>query len=398
MMRGLGFFALSWLSVWGLLLLTHFRSLMACWKEPVLKYPVLILESDDWGAGPLAQADALGCIAHRLSTYRDQTGHSIVMTLGIVLEVPDGVRIAEDRCKIYHGLSIDNPIFSSIKTALIEGENRGIFALHLHGMTHYRAQSLIESASGNTELRSWMTGASPAETEHLPDALQSNWIDGAHLPASKLTKQEIDEEVRKSCAIFRESFGAPRVAVATTFIWDDRVEEAWAAQGLTTVTTPGRRYTTRNVQGQPDGVDAEMQNGMSSPQGLLYLVRDVYFEPARGHDSQRIVKGVEDRTLYGRPTLVETHRFNYLGSVLELNLNVLCNAVAEVLARWPTIRFLSSEELASLYRMPQPGWFEDRMTTRLSVWARRCNELPRFRKLARLSGFGLVLDLLGTPM
>ena len=32
------------------------RDLDRLWRDPVFKRPVLVLESDDWGAGPLVQS------------------------------------------------------------------------------------------------------------------------------------------------------------------------------------------------------------------------------------------------------------------------------------------------------------------------------------------------------
>ncbi len=50
---------LAWLLVNALLLAVYRRELWRLWREPVLRLPILIIESDDWGAGPLAQAVAL---------------------------------------------------------------------------------------------------------------------------------------------------------------------------------------------------------------------------------------------------------------------------------------------------------------------------------------------------
>jgi len=45
--------AVVWPLVWALvIILRYFQDLMANWNEPVIKHPVLIFESDDWGAGP----------------------------------------------------------------------------------------------------------------------------------------------------------------------------------------------------------------------------------------------------------------------------------------------------------------------------------------------------------
>ena len=47
------------------------REIIANWHEPVLRRPVLIIESDDWGAGPASQAAVLGEIARLLACFSD---------------------------------------------------------------------------------------------------------------------------------------------------------------------------------------------------------------------------------------------------------------------------------------------------------------------------------------
>ncbi|MGA7180310.1 MAG: hypothetical protein WBX11_12075 [Thiobacillaceae bacterium] len=386
----------SWLTVWLFLLLAYVRPLWACWKEPVLKCPVLILESDDWGAGPLEQAEALDRIVHYLSGFRDQTGHPAVMTLGIILEVPDGERIRQDDLRAYHGLRINSPVFAPVRSALDAGIEARVLAPQLHGLTHYRPSTLLKLAGNNAQVREWLTGSSPATTETLPDALQSNWIDAASLPSLPLSDAEIEHEARDACAAYREVFGPPRVAVATTFIWSEQVEQAWKEQGVDTVVTPGRRYTSRNILGQPDGVDKQIYNGMISSRDLLYLVRDVYFEPARGNGPEKIIDGAIAKTALGQPTLVETHRFNFLGPSADTNLGALCDALARIMARWPQIRFLSSAELADVYRDLDPNWIESRVAIRVRTWVKRVQGLPRFRKLSQMTGLILVLKLIGS--
>ncbi|MBM3747375.1 MAG: hypothetical protein FJW34_16440, partial [Acidobacteria bacterium] len=57
--------------VWAALILLYLRPLRAAWREPTLRHPVLIVESDDWGPGPTAHATALRKIAAGLERPRD---------------------------------------------------------------------------------------------------------------------------------------------------------------------------------------------------------------------------------------------------------------------------------------------------------------------------------------
>src|SRR5436190_9857504 len=95
--------ALLWLGGSCALLAFVYRKAFAdAWVEPVMRASVLILESDDWGYGPLEQAQRLDRIAELLERFRDSSGAHPSMTLGVVLAGPDTDRIRADGCNTYH--------------------------------------------------------------------------------------------------------------------------------------------------------------------------------------------------------------------------------------------------------------------------------------------------------
>ncbi len=201
---------------------------------------------------------------------------------------------------------------------------------------HYWPPAVLAAAQSDASVRDWLTAPDPAATEDLPSPLQSRWVDASSLPSHALSPEAIRQAVAAEAAAYRAVFGnAPQVAVATTFVWNDAVEAAWAQAGVEVVITPGRRATCRNAAGQPACVDATMLTGERSLAGQTYLVRDVYFEPALGHAPQRLVDGLLARTRQGRACLVETHRFNFLQALdasldaLETGLNAALAACSE---------------------------------------------------------------------
>lgn len=389
-------FALAMVLVlWAGVLLAFAGPLAARWREPVLRHPVLIIESDDWGAGPLAQADALTRLAALLQRIRDSSGRPALMTLGVVLEVPDGDRIAASNCTEYHALPLTDPRFDAVRAAIQSGIQAGVFAPQLHGQCHYWPPALLAAAQDNPAVRDWLTAAEPAATEDLPSPLQSRWVDASSLPSHALSPDAIQQAAAAETAGYRVVFGsAPQVAVATTFVWNDTVEAAWAPAGVEAVITPGRRATCRNAAGQPGCVDVTMLTGERSLAGQTYLVRDVYFEPALGHAPQRLADGLQARTRQGRACLVETHRFNFLQAP-DASLATLETGLRAALASCPDLRFASPLELARAIRQRDPAWIETRLPLRLAAWRARLEEIPRFRRLSRLSGLALPLALLG---
>jgi hypothetical protein len=383
------------LVLWASVLLAFAGPMLARWREPVWRTPVLVIESDDWGAGPLAQADALRRLADLLQRVRDPSGRPALMTLGVVLEVPDGPRIAATDCTGYHALPLTDPRFDAVRANMLSGIEAGVFAPQLHGQCHYWPPSLLAAAQGNPAVRDWLTAPAPASTERLPSPLQSRWVDASILPSRALPADAIRQAVAAESAAYQTVFGhAPQVAVATTFVWNDTVEAAWARAGIEVVISPGHRATCRDVAGQPGCVDAATLTGERSLAGQTYLVRDIYFEPALGHAPQRLAEGLQARTQQGRACLVETHRFNFLQmpdaslDTLEAGLNAACAAC-------PDVRFLSPIELARAIRSRDPAWIETRLGPRLAAWRARLDEIPRFRRLAQLTGLSLPLALLG---
>ena len=159
----------------------------------------MIIESDDWGAGPVeAQAAALNRLVDVLSRHRDQNGRHPVMTLALVLAVPDGRAIRQDGQ--YHRRLLDDPLFEPVRQAIERGRAAGVFALQLHGLEHYWPAGLM--ASTDPAVRAWLTAETPGTTEKLPSHLQSRWVDASVLPSRPLDQSTVEAAVRRRCVSF----------------------------------------------------------------------------------------------------------------------------------------------------------------------------------------------------
>lgn len=389
--------ALALLLAWAALLWSWRASLRRHWKEPMLRHPVLIIESDDWGPGPALHGERLTALADTLARHRDRAGHPALMTLGLVLAVPDSAAMRAGSGQDYRRLELDDPRSAGVLAAMEQGASRGVFALQLHGMEHYWPPALLRAARDDASLRAWLLDQEFPAYEDLPPPLQSRWVDGAQLPSGTLDADSIGRAVREETKAFQRIFqSAPRVAVPPTFIWTRTVETAWMAAGIEVIITPGRRYTGRDAAGQPTGVEASIHNGESAGPMALYLVRDIYFEPLRGHAPAKVLAEARRRFRLGRPALLETHRSNFVGpeTDFEHSLAQLDTLLADALRDWPDLRFLSPRELARLYRERPAEWCVHSRWARLHLWLRRLAALPRLRKLAWLSGLALPAALL----
>lgn len=382
----------SVLLLWTMVLAAFAQPLLARWREPVLRDPVLVLESDDWGAGPLAQATALVGILDLLRAFRDESGRPPVMTLGMVFEVPDTARIAAENGARYYARGLDDACFRELRDVIAAGIREGVFAPQLHGQSHYWPAAVLRAARADAAVKGWLTQSGLPRTEDLPAPLQSRWVDASQLPSRALARDEIERAVASEVQMFREHFGlSPYVAVATTFVWNDDVERAWHRHGVEAIIAPGKRYTVRDAHGNPGGSDRAMiLTGEHADAGACYVVRDAYFEPALGHAPERLVGALRERTHKGRACLVEIHRFNFLDAA-DSSLAALGDALRDALNAYPHLRFMSSQELAQAIKASDARLLDLSFGGRARAWIARVGEIPRFSRLARVTGLMLPL-------
>ena len=380
----LGVLFAAWVVVVLALVWIYRRRFLAIWCEPVFAEPILLLESDDWGAGPLTQGHALRAIADTLARHRDGTGRHPVMSLALVLSVPDGPAIAADGA--YRRIELDAPVLAPVLAALRAGLSRQVFSAQLHGHEHFWPASLLGSA--DAEVSAWLRQPPPANTERLPSHLQSRWVDASRLPSVPLPAEQIRAAVGEEVAAYRRILGQPpRVVVPPTFVWTREVEQAWAAAGIEFVVTPGLRSTCRNGQGLPDGDEGPIVNG-DRADGLTYLVRTDYFEPARGRDAAHALRALDKAVSEGQPCILENHRDNFFFDADQCRrslaeLDALC---AGALRQHSDLRFLSTVELGRILRNRDPQWIVQPWRERLPFVWQRLRHSGRPWKLMRLTG------------
>ncbi|HEY9192398.1 MAG TPA: hypothetical protein VIO81_05955 [Methyloversatilis sp.] len=377
------YWLLGVLLLWCFALYALRREIASAWSEPCLRQPVMVFEGDDWGYGPLAQADALRDIAAELGRHRDSTGRHPVMTLGVVLAGP-GVAGAPADALTAARVTLADPCFEPVVNAIHAGVAAGVFDLQLHGMEHYHPAVLANAAANDPQVRNWLADAPFVETERLPSPLQSRWTDASTLPSRRLDDADIRNRVAEEVATYRQCFGVtPAVVVPPTFVWNECVEQAWAREGIRVLVTPGERYEQRGADGLPVDTGIHYRNGQPCPSGLMAMVRNDYYEPVRGHRAERGLAALAARWAQRRPLLLETHRSNFVGAAAqpEDSVRAVGDLASAALVAQPTLRFVSVAELARQYG--QGGELLDpSLSVRLSALLHRLDRHGRRRKVA----------------
>jgi len=380
---------LLWFAASGVMIAVYSRRELICiWHEPVLRRPIVIIESDDWGAGPAEQAEVLDDIKNMLMKISDRDGRHPVMTLVVILATPDGKNLKDSGG--YQRSVISNHTHGAMLDVINSGVDAGVFSTQLHGMEHYWPAALLAAANSSATVGDWLDQTPDACTEELPSTLQSRWIDASVLPSRQLADADISHAVVEEVEAFHSVFGArPDVVVPPTFVWNEVVERCWAAAGVEVIVTPGRRLESRDAAGRPVAAGMPVYNGQAGEDGIVYMVRDAYFEPSLGHKAKQALALCVSRLPLQRPVLFETHRFNFVGvqsdrAVAHAELESLLRAIVKEL---PDLAFLSTGKLASVLKNRNPEWVDSGLRCRLHVWINRLGMISRLRRLVILTGW-----------
>ena len=318
------------------------------------------------------------------------------MTLGMILAAADGEKTLFSGN--YQRQQISNSTHGPLLEAIKSGVEAGVFSIQLHGMEHYWPPALLMASKTDKDVMDWLRHLPQHPTEELPSALQSRWIDASTLPSQRLDTKAVQLAAQEEVNTFQQIFGAvPKVAVPPTFIWTEEVENAWVEAGVAAVITPGSRFESRDESGRPASKGWKIYNGQSSEiNNIVYLVRDDYFEPSLGHTAVTALDRLSAKRRLGRPTLYETHRFNFLASEEKKNksLKELERLLSMALEQYPDLAFLSSIKLANILKTRDPVWLELWSRRRVHVWITRLAEIPRLRKLSWLTGWILPAGLI----
>jgi hypothetical protein len=379
--------------IWGAIFVVYRKPLGACWREPVLNRPVLSLQSDLWGAGPLTQVAALQALASTLNGVRDQAGRPAVISLGLLLEIPETPFLAP----AWRMVSLADPRFAALRETLASGVGQRVFSMQLNGGAPGWPESLRAAADRDERVAAWLSTPDFPAIEALPLAMRSRWLDASQLPSRAHDAERTYTAAQAEVELYRQIFGHwPRVVAPDTGVWNEMVESGWATAGVEVIVTSGCRYAALNKNGQLEASLNCIFPGQLSEAGQIYLVKEAWGQPVGADAPDRLVNAVLARYQQGRPCLMDVPREIFLapGGDPGPALETLTQALRLVRARCPELRFLASWEIANLYRNLPAEWMARRLGDRFAVWLRRIHSLRGFRLASRASGLALIQAML----
>ncbi|MCK5354253.1 MAG: hypothetical protein KAJ63_03990, partial [Methyloprofundus sp.] len=287
-----------------------------------------------------------------------------------------------------HDKKLDDPQFEKVRNIMLEGLEKGVFDIQLHGMAHYWPDNLMHALQVDDGVTSWLNEGGEV-TESLPSLLQSRWIETKKLPTAPLQDNEVSAAVKEEVSVFKDVFGfSPKVVVPPTFVWTTVVENCWNEQALEYLITPGQCSNRRNEKGVPELNGQKIYNAQVSTAGLTYIVRNDFFEPGLEHTAEMALNALKQKTELAQPALLEIHRSNFIQSkqMTQSSLNELEKSIVLALENYPGLKFLTTKELADKYANNDLSLIELSSLIRLGVAMDRVWAYQMIRKWLYISG------------
>lgn len=355
------------------------QNYLRAWRSPE---KIIVIESDDWGAIRTSSREAYQALV--------KSGYNMDRTCWSA----DALETEEDLAALYAVLHkfVDIRGCPASITANMVMTNPDFAAIRRNGFNHYCYEpvksSLESSPSRRNVVQLWEEGMKMKcfrpqfhAREHIrwwqwletlkrrsPEALETFALNMCGVPtAASKEKQSFFQAVyTEPCAVrqrtvdfssmiadgikhFEKQFGFRSLStIAPNCAWTDTIEEIWAKHGIRYIQGG---YCQRLVEAGGERSVPHYLGQRSKHKGW-YLVRNCTFEPVkdRSENSWKNCLAEIQRAFQRKiPAVINSHRVNYMGSIIESNrahsLDQLGRLLKEVITRWPDVQFLSSPEL-----------------------------------------------------
>lgn len=348
---------------------------------------IVVIESDDWGSvrmpsrevydefltqgvrvdkDPYCRYDGLATkqdlsnLFEVLDSVRDKNGYPAVLTADTVVTNPDFEKIKASGFSDYYYEPFTETLAKSSRhegafELWQQGMSAGLFHPQFHGREHLNVKKWMKTLQeGHESTRLAFELGSFGLTSAVDPTVKNNYM-GAFNSGIEQDMNDYRVILNDGLNLFEQLFGYRSESfIATTYTWNPGIEKYLKEcgvkylQGLVTQKIPygddcNIKFRKKNFQ------------GTKSPEGLIYLMRNVFFEP-----SQTIKPDAVDDCLYriklafrwGKAAVICAHRLNFIGSIdprnTDRNLPMFREFLKRIVKQWPDVEFLTSDQLGKI--------------------------------------------------
>lgn len=347
------------------------------------KRKIIVFESDDWGSirmpsketytellklgirvdeNPYDRYDAIETEAdfsrlfEVLSKFKDKSGKHPIITANTLVANPDFAQIRNSFFEEYHyelftttysKYSSQSNTFSALK----QGISERFFYPQFHGREHLNVTRWMKALQdGVAEVK--LAFDMNLYCTNFP---QLHGESRTYLQAFGL-ENYADIEYQKTVIedglkIFNQTFGFnSRSFIAPKYTWHYDLDPVLLENGIRYF--QGKGY--RKIPMHNKNTIMRYYMGKRNALNQIYLRRNCLFEPSFYERAwvDSCLREISNSFLLLKPAVIETHRLNYIGSIVPDNRNnnlvLLADLLRKIIDTWPDVEFLNSEELGDL--------------------------------------------------
>lgn len=368
------------------MMIQKLKTIYVNYRPPYLKEKYVVLESDDWGSirtssvkavealrkmgspvdrSPYARIDALECDDDLLALYdvlgkhRGSDGKPAKFTFNNIMGNPDFDRIRESGYSQYHWEPFERtlqryPAHGQVMQLYRQGMAAGLVQVQFHGKDHVNVDRWMKDLREDAGLarKALELGVFSFPFHEPPRKFWNEYMDAFGM--DHMDELESKRKVlREGLEIFRQFWGfRSRSVIAPCYVWHSSLEKEMAAAGVDTI--QGITYQFEPAEGS-EQVQKYHYLGQKNAYGMQYFVRNASFEPFVDNApdwEKRCLDKISMAFMFRKPAIISTHRANFAGFLdpanRKTNLARLDTLLAEILKRWPEVRFVSTDELAEI--------------------------------------------------
>jgi hypothetical protein len=349
---------------------------------------IVVFESDDWGMIRMASKDSYRRLkSHKipleksaynqfdsletnadllqlmevLNSVKDINNKPAIITINNIVANPDFNKINQSKFEEYYY----RPFTENLKDQKESDQVMDLYRQGIHGFLfqpQFHGREHVHVGNWFTNLRAKTHGFVEAFNEGMFTVNGENGMSCREecLDAMGIysTKDEtfVAQSIREGAKLFKDIWGFPsRSVIAPCYTWHTTTEKEFKKAGIKYI--QGARAQRQQNPDADTKVIKRHYMGKKSQDGLIYLIRNVNFEPVENPNKDWVgnaMKEIETAFLWKKPAIISTHRVNFMGTLdpnnRKRNLQLLSRLLKTIVKKYPNVEFMSSDQVGGLIK------------------------------------------------
>jgi hypothetical protein len=350
---------------------------------------LLVIESDDWGSirmpnkkvytelqdlgykpendpylkfDALASEDDLNALFEVLNSVRDSQGNPAKITANAVVANPNFTKIRENLFEDY----VYEPFTDTLKKypehaksfdLWKEGMSNNLFKPQYHGREHINVHQWMKSLKSGDRNLLKAFDFEMISISSLDTGMKFDYMEGLDY-FSVAERDEKEEILTEGMGLFEDLLGYKSISfIANCYIWDRHTETVLSNLGVKYLQGVSNQCIPKLDKNNNHKIIYKKHYfGEKNKLGQRYFFRNAFFEPSLSPTKDWVsdcLERIDIAFKCKKPAIIGSHRLNYIGFIDQQNrtqnlfqFKILLKKIVE---KWPTIEFISTDELDSLF-------------------------------------------------